>query len=118
MSVAIKPPVSSSALSAIAFKDDKLYVWFKQGKLWCYENVTHAELTALLGASSIGSHFSRYIKGQKKGCPMDEEEPWMSDPQAATMGVRQASQAAPAAPANRMIVPGMAYKVTVPVRRH
>lgn len=57
-------PVSSSQISYIGYDEDTntLYVTFKNGSTFKYEDVPKSKYDKLLNSSSIGSYFIKNIK--------------------------------------------------------
>lgn len=62
-------PVVSSNLKSVAYDEasKKLQVAFTNGKTWEYGGVQPHHHQALVGAPSVGKHFSQYIKGKFEG---------------------------------------------------
>lgn len=58
-------PERSSQIAAIGYDAEILFVSFRRGGLYAYDQVTPAEYDALLKADSVGSLFARTIKGIK-----------------------------------------------------
>lgn len=59
--------VKSSNIDSIGYNADEkqLLVKFKSGKTFSYKYLTSPEYEALVNADSVGSHFSKFIKGTK-----------------------------------------------------
>lgn len=55
-------PVSSSNIAAIGWAEDILYVEFKGGRRYIYEDVPETEFNALMSASSQGQYLNANIK--------------------------------------------------------
>lgn len=55
-------PVSSSNLDAVAYENGILYVQFKSGWTYSYQNVPESVYQGLMAASSHGKYFAAYIK--------------------------------------------------------
>ena len=55
----------SSQIAAIGYDAEVLFVSFRRGGLYAYDQVTPAEFDALLNADSVGSLFAKTIKGHK-----------------------------------------------------
>jgi hypothetical protein len=70
-------PVNSSAIKAVAHDPatDQLRVQFPSGKTHVYYGVPAEEHAKLMGADSIGSHFSRNIRGVYKSLPLNTVDP-------------------------------------------
>ena len=64
MSNVIMTEVISSNLLAIGFDDEveSLYVQFKSGKIYEYENVPASVYDELSEAESVGKYFNQFIK--------------------------------------------------------
>lgn len=62
-------PVTSSNIAAMSYYEPKkeLSVQFKNGKTFCYKDVSEEEKSALFDAESIGKHFNQFIKAVKVG---------------------------------------------------
>lgn len=56
-------PVVSSNVDSIGYENETLYVRFKNGSLYLYENVPSYQYDALMSASSKGSYLAQNIKG-------------------------------------------------------
>lgn len=56
--------VKSSQIEAIAHEGKTLGVKFHGGAEYHYHNVSAAQHGALMKAESIGSHFSKFVKGK------------------------------------------------------
>lgn len=58
-------PVSSSNLDAVSYDDilRRLFVRFKSGSVYQYENVPKGKYQGLISAASKGSFFHQHIKG-------------------------------------------------------
>jgi hypothetical protein len=63
----IRQPVQSSNLKSVGHdpRSNQLEVEFHSGKVFRYSDVNVDEYAAMLGAQSIGSHFSQLIKPTK-----------------------------------------------------
>lgn len=55
-------PVSSSNLNAVAYENGILYIQFKSGSIYSYDNVPQSVYQELMSASSHGKYFSAYIR--------------------------------------------------------
>jgi hypothetical protein len=55
----------SSQIAAIGFDSDFLFVQFRRGGLYMYDEVTSQEYDALLNSDSVGALFAKTIKGVK-----------------------------------------------------
>jgi hypothetical protein len=64
----IRQPVQSSNLKSVGHdpRSNELEVEFQGGRVYSYSDVNVDEFGALMGASSIGSHFSNIIKPVKR----------------------------------------------------
>lgn len=51
-------PVSSSRISKVGWKDNTLYVQFKNGVIYAYFNVSESEYADFMNSSSLGSSLS------------------------------------------------------------
>lgn len=62
-------PVKSSNIKAIGYREagGLLHIEFGSGKTYAYEGVLPDEHVALMGAPSVGSHFSRHIRSKYPG---------------------------------------------------
>ena len=58
-------PVESSSINAIGYDAGRqvLHVEFKTGSTYHYHEVEQSDHEALMGAKSIGAHFSKHIRG-------------------------------------------------------
>ena len=67
-------PVESSLIAAVGFDDEKaeLYVEFKKGGLYSYQDVPKAVYTAMLNAKSVGKFFLENVKSQYKYSKYDK----------------------------------------------
>jgi len=54
--------VSSSNIAAVGYENNKLYVKFKNGNVYSYDNVSKSVFRELCEASSVGKYFAAYIK--------------------------------------------------------
>lgn len=54
--------VSSSRMDAVAWQDNTLFVQFKDGAIYRYENVSRTEFDEFINSSSLGSYLSRLDK--------------------------------------------------------
>lgn len=61
--------VTSSNINAIGYNKDanELFVEFKNGKTFCYKDVSRSEAADLFNAESVGKHFNQFIKAVKVG---------------------------------------------------
>jgi len=59
-------PVTSSNIKAVAHKDGALYVQFKGGKTFSYEDVRKETYRDLIISDSVGSFFARNIRNNHK----------------------------------------------------
>jgi hypothetical protein len=55
----------SSQIAAIGYDADILFVQFRRGGLYTYDQVKPEEFQALMAADKLGSHFAKSIKGVK-----------------------------------------------------
>jgi hypothetical protein len=55
----------SSQIAAIGYDSEMLFVQFRRGGLYAYDQVTPAEYNDLLKSDSVGSTFAKTIKGHK-----------------------------------------------------
>ena len=55
----------SSQIAAIGYDADILFVQFRRGGLYTYDQVTPQEYQALMAATSLGGYFAKAIKGVK-----------------------------------------------------
>ena len=55
-------PVSSSRMNAVAWQDNTLFVRFKDGVIYRYENVSRIEFNEFINSPSLGSALSRLDK--------------------------------------------------------
>ena len=60
-------PVKSSNITELGWNDGVLHVRFKNGGLFSYSGITNQMYNELLGAESIGAHFSKHIRTKHKG---------------------------------------------------
>lgn len=59
------PAERSSQIAGIGFDSNLLFVQFRRGGLYAYDDVTPAEYDALVKSDSVGSLFAKTIKGVK-----------------------------------------------------
>ncbi len=57
-------PVNSSNLSYVGWENNTLYITFKNGSKYKYEDVPENIYTRLRNSTSIGSYYHAHIKGQ------------------------------------------------------
>ena len=59
-------PVASTMLSAVGYDagDSKLYVEFKNGDVWEYDDVPEDMFDALTGGGSAGAYFRNHIRNE------------------------------------------------------
>lgn len=55
-------PVSSSRMSKVGWENNRMFVQFKNGQVYAYENVSKAEYENFLQSPSLGSALSRFDK--------------------------------------------------------
>jgi hypothetical protein len=57
-------PVESSNLAAVGYNQDneQLFIEFKNGNVYVYDNVPFPVYTDLMDADSLGSYFHKYIR--------------------------------------------------------
>ena len=67
-------PVTSSNIKAVGHKDGVLYVEFKGGKVFSYEDVSEMEYERLMASDSVGSFFARNIRKNYKGVEVKPNE--------------------------------------------
>lgn len=67
-------PVESSNIRAIGYDGARrhLYIEFKAAGLYRYDDVPPQTVAAFMGATSIGQHFHRHIKGAYKHTRIEE----------------------------------------------
>lgn len=66
--------ITSSNISHIGYEGTTLTVRFKNGTEWNYHDVPEDVHTALMGADSIGSYFSKKVRGAFRATRKIEEE--------------------------------------------
>lgn len=54
--------VSSSRMNAVGWENNTLYVRFKNGQVYAYENVSKSEYESFINSSSLGSSLSQLDK--------------------------------------------------------
>ncbi|NEU94802.1 KTSC domain-containing protein [Bradyrhizobium uaiense] len=61
-------PVKSSTIEAVGHDPDRkvLTVRFNSGATYTYEGVSADQHSALMGAKSVGTHFSQHIRNRFK----------------------------------------------------
>ena len=65
----------SSQIAAIGYDAEVLFVQFRRGGLYAYDEVTPGEYEALMAAPSLASHFAQTIKGIKPYKQIAPKEP-------------------------------------------
>lgn len=55
-------PVSSSRMSKVGWENNTMFVQFKNGQVYAYENVSKSEYESFLNSPSLGSELSRLDK--------------------------------------------------------
>lgn len=55
-------PVSSSRMSKVGWENNTMFVQFKNGQVYAYENVSKVEYENFLNSPSLGSALSRLDK--------------------------------------------------------
>ena len=55
-------PVSSSRMSKVGYENNTMYIQFKDGSIYAYENVSESEYRNFINSSSLGSALSRFDK--------------------------------------------------------
>lgn len=55
-------PVSSSRMSAVGWQDNTMYIKFKNGQVYAYDNVSNYEYQSFINSSSLGSALSIFDK--------------------------------------------------------
>lgn len=56
--------VSSSNLRRVGFDEPCMYVEFKNGEVYCYQDVSYSTFDALTKAESAGKFFQQNVRGQ------------------------------------------------------
>ena len=67
-------PVKSSNIKAVGHKDCTLYVEFKNGRTFSYEDVSNEKYERLMTSDSIGSFFARNIRANHKASGVELNE--------------------------------------------
>lgn len=55
-------PVSSSRMSKVGWENNTMFVQFKNGQVYAYENVSKIEYESFLSSPSLGSALSKLDK--------------------------------------------------------
>jgi len=67
-------PVKSSNIKAVGHKDGVLYVEFKGGKTFSYEDVSETQYNEFIKSDSVGSFFARNIRNAHKAVEVLQNE--------------------------------------------
>jgi hypothetical protein len=67
-------PVKSSNIKAVGHKDGVLYVEFKGGKTFSYEDVSETKYHEFINSNSVGSFFARNIRNNHKASEVKPNE--------------------------------------------
>ena len=59
-------PVTSSNIKSVGHKNGVLYVEFKKGKTFSYEDVSETQYNEFIKSDSVGSFFARNIRNNYK----------------------------------------------------
>ncbi len=55
-------PVSSSRMNSVGWEDNTMYIQFKNGQIYAYENVSKSEYEDFINSPSLGSALCRFDK--------------------------------------------------------
>mgnify|MGYP001561616820 CR=1 FL=1 len=69
----------STLIQALGYDPDTatLGVQFHDGAVYHYQHVTPAVYAGLLGATSLGSHFGQFIRGQYIAVKQEQKADWI-----------------------------------------
>lgn len=55
-------PVSSSRMNQVGWENNTMYIQFKNGQIYAYENVSKSEYEDFINSPSLGSALCRFDK--------------------------------------------------------
>ncbi|AKA68500.1 KTSC domain-containing protein [Clostridium scatologenes] len=55
-------PVSSSRMNGVGYENNTMYIQFKDGSIYAYENVSESDYRNFINSPSLGSALSRFDK--------------------------------------------------------